>query len=39
MEFNISYNIEGKTEKVCKVQQLETKKITYKTTERKGSNY
>ena len=39
VEFNISYNIEGKTEKVCKVQQLETKKITYKTTERKGSNY
>ena len=39
VEFNYSFNIEGKTEKVCKVIQLETKKITYKTTERTGSNY
>ena len=39
VEFGHSFNIDGKTEKVCKVKQLETKQITYKTTERKGSNY
>jgi len=39
VEFNHSFNIDGKTEKVCRVKQLETKQITYKTTERKGSNY
>ena len=35
----INLNIDGKTEKVCRVKQLETKQIAYKTTERKGSNY
>ena len=39
VEFNYSFNIDGKTEKVCRVKQLETKQITYKTTERKDSNY
>ena len=39
VEFNHSFNIDGKTEKVCRVNQLETKQITYKVAERKGSNY
>ena len=39
VEFGHSFNIDGKTEKVCRVKQLETKQIAYKTTERKGSNY
>ena len=37
--FNKSFNIEGKTEKVCMVTQLHVDKIEYKPTERKGSNY
>ena len=37
--FNKSFNIEGKTEKVCMVAQLHVDKIEYKPTERKGSNY
>jgi len=37
--FNKSFNIEGKTEKVCMVAQLHVDKIEYKPTKRKGSNY
>jgi len=39
VEFNHSFNIDGKTEKVCRVKQLETKQITHQVSERKGSNY
>jgi len=39
VEFSHSFNIDGKTEKVCRVKQLETKQITHKVAERKGSNY
>ena len=39
VEFNHSFNIEGTTEKVCRIKQLETKQITHKVAERKGSNY
>ena len=39
VEFSHSFNVDGKTENVCRVKQLETKQIAYKTTERKGSNY
>jgi hypothetical protein len=39
VEFNHSFNIDGKTEKVCKVKQLETKQLTHKVTKRKESNY
>ena len=39
VEFGHSFKIEGKTEKVCRVKQLETKQITHNPTERKGPNY
>ena len=39
VKFSHDFNVEGKTEKVCRVKQLETKQIAHKTTERKGSNY
>ena len=39
VEFGHSFNVEGKTEKVCKVKQLETKQIAYKVTTTKESNY
>ena len=39
VEFNHSFNIDNKTEKVCKVKQLHTDKIEYKPVDRKGSNY
>jgi hypothetical protein len=37
--FNLSFNVEGKTLKVCKVAQLHVDKIEYKPVERKGDNY
>ena len=39
VEFNYSFNVDGKTLKVCRVKQLHMDKIEYKPTERQESNY
>ena len=39
VEFSHSFNVDGKTVKVCRVKQLETKQLPYKVTHRKESNY
>ena len=39
VEFNHDFNVEGKTLKVCRVKQLETKMIEHKVTKRTKNNY
>jgi len=39
VEFNYSFNVDGKTLKVCKVAQLHIDKIEYKPVDRKEANY
>ena len=39
VEFNVSFNVDGKTLKVCKVAQLHTDLIEHTPVERKGTNY
>ena len=39
VEFDHSFNVDGKTLKVCKVAQLHTDLIEHKPVERKGTNY